>query len=773
MSSLFLIASDAGRTLFGTLQQITSSGTLGNLWNVTTGSWAASVAINDRKITLTEGTLNDIGSYTGGTGTLSTYTGLMVKKVHDQVDSNRVVGIDLVRVISGVEQPYAAASDLTGLPALVRTELNSNPVPASNMRGTDSALLAAIYTAPDNASIVAGAASASTAATQATTAATNSGDAKTAAESVETRLTISRAAKIDNLDVLLSTRSTLTAAEVRTELNSNPVPSSNMRGTDNALLAASYTAPANATIATAAADALASKTAAQSVDGKLTSTRAGYLDNLSAGAVAQQTTVAAISNSVRVKLDTAADGEVPASGSNTYLITLLLYDTNGNMEAPDSTPTFTATNAAGTSRTANLGGVTAVATGHYTTTYVVTSAHSVETITILASVVEGGATIKAVTSIAIGPEGSASGGTGAFLSADRTKLEAIFDKLPSKPYLTATAAADGDIDASEMTGDKSAFKADVSALATTVNVSAVPAAVRSELNSNPVPASNMRGTDNALLAASYTAPDNANIAAAAASASTAASSAGTAASQATAANVAAQSVDGKLTSTRAGYLDNLDATITSRGSQADLTAVKAKTDLITGGIALEATSQAIKAKTDLLPTQPAAVGNIPTASQVATAVDSTLSSSHPGDWAAGGDATEAKQDTIIAAIGGIVPTPPSAVPVVSTARTWKLYETGEDALSPNIVTLPAGATVVLAMDFGKVLNPGTGITSVGSVTDLSVNALVPTDKLPSQDRQAAHFTVTGLTAGETYDIRVTVATSDLQTLIGRGTLKAE
>ena len=773
MSSLFLVASDAGRTLFGTLQQITASGTLGDVWNVTTGSWVTSASINDRKIALTEGTLNDIGSYTGGTGALGTYTGLMVKKVHDGTDGNRVVGIDLARVSNGIEQAYAVSADITGVPAAVRAELNSNPVPASNMRGTDNALLAASYTAPDNASIVTAAAQATTAATQATTAAAQSTLAKTAAESVETRLTAPRAANLDNLDAAVSTRSTLTASAVRAELNSNPVPASNMRGTDNALLAASYTAPDNATLTTAAADALAAKVASQSVDTKVTSTRAGYLDNLSGGAVALQSTVSAISNSVRAKLDLTSEGEVPGSGANTYLITLLLYDTNGNMEDADANPTFTAANAAGTSRTANLGTVTRVGLGHYTTTYVVTSAHSVETVNILATIVENGATIKAISTISIGPEGSSTGGTGAFLAADRTKLEAIFDKLPSKPYLTATSAADGDIDASQMDGDKSAFKADISTLATLVSVAAVPAAVRTELNSNPVPASNMRGTDNALLAASYTAPDNANIASAAASASTAAAQATTAATQSTAANVAAQSIDGKLTSTRAGKIDFLDALISSRGVQTDVTAIKAKTDLITGGLALEATSAAIRAKTDLLPSQPAAVGNIPTASQIATAVDATLTSAHPGNWAAGGDATQAKQDTIIAAIGGIVPAPPSVVQVVSPARTWKLYETGEDALSPNIVTLPAGATVVLAMDFSKVLNPGTGITSVGSVTDVSVNGLVATNKLPSQDRQSAHFTVAGLVTGKTYDFKVTVATSDGQTLLGRGLLRVD
>src|SRR5690606_5865156 len=153
------------------------------------------------------------------------------------------------------------------------------------------------------------------------------------------------------------------------------------------------------------------------------------------------------------------------------------------------------------------------------------------------------------------------------------------------------------------------------------------------------------------------------------------------------------------------------------------------------GLATEVMLTAVKAKTDLLPAQPAAVSSIPTASQIATQVDSTLSVSHPGNWAAGGDATSAKQDQILAAVAGIVPAAPS--PVHVDHLRWKLSPDSESGIAPNLLVVAAGSTIFVAMDFSELLNPGTGVTAVGAVTDVSGNGLVPTDLAPSQNRLAA------------------------------------
>lgn len=772
MSSLFVVAAETGRTLFGTLQQITSNGVPGNYWSVTLGQWASSVPINDRKVTLTEGGLNDLSRYTGGTGALGTYSGYALKQIHDQNQSNRVIGIDIIWLSSGVEQRNSIASDLSALPLATWSTINSQGgVLSSNMRGTDAAMLAASYVAPDNANIAAGAASAATAASQSTTAATSAGLAQIAAQAVEGRLTVGRAANLDNLNATVSSRSTLTAADVKSHIDANGgVVASNMRGTDSALLAASYVAADNANITVAATQATAAATAAGNVDTRLTATRAGYLDNLSGGAVALQTTVAAITNTTRAKLVAPAEAQIPAAGSRVFTVDLLLYDTAGNMETPDGTPTIAAANESGVDRSANLSAVSTIGTGHYRATYTVATSHAEEQIVLTWTAVEGGQSLKATHMMTV--VGISSGG--GFTTADRSKLETMFNKLPSKPYLVGTNATDGDIDLDQLEGNRGAFMADVSALATAASITALPASVVTYANANGgIVSSNMRGTDNAMLASGYTAPDNANIAAAASSAATAASGASTAATQATAAASAAQTVEGRLTTGRAANLDNLDALISSRSDFDPLTDTVV---LAAGqGLATAADLAAVKAKTDLLPAQPAATSDIPTASQIAVQVDSTLTTSHgAGSWSGGGgDATEAKQDAILAAVALVNPAPPSPTQIVSKQRTWRLYNDGEDSLAPQLIYLPAGTAGRLAMDFEGLLNPGTGVAGITSITDLSGEGLVPTNAAPSQDRMQAHFNVTGLTAGKRYELRVTVSTSDGQTLSGRGQLRVE
>lgn len=774
MSSIFGTVAETGRNFYGTLRQISASGVPGNYWNVTLGEWASSVPINDRKIAMTEAGLGSLGLYLGGTGALGTYTGIIAKLIHDADADDIVVGVGFEYALAGIEQRFAVASDLTSLPLATWAMIQSQGgVTSSNMRGTDSALLAAGYTAPDNANIAAAAASAATAASQSTTAATAASLAQISAQAVDTRLTTARATKLDNLDATVSSRSSHNAAAVVSAIESaGGVTSSNMRGTDNALLASGYTAPNNAGIATAAADATAAKTAAQTVESRVTATRAGYLDNLSGGAVATQAAVNAIQNTTRAKVVAATEAYLPDAGTETYVVELLLYDTAGNMEDPDSLPTLAAANQSGVDRSSKLGTVTYVSVGHYRATYTVSSTDAAERVIFTWYATESGSSIKATHLMNVVSVG-AGGGTGSFTTDDRAKLVAVFDKLPSKSYLTGTAASDGDINLDELTGDRSTFKADVSSLATAAAVSGVPAAVQSYAAANGgLLSSNMRGTDNALLASGYTAPDNSGIATAATQATTAATQASTAASEAGAAKVAAQSVDSKLTVARAAKIDNLDAAISSRSTFDPATD---GVDIDAGhGLATAAELAAVKAKTDLLPSQPAATGDIPTASQVAVQVNSTLSTAHgAGAWTgSGGDATEAKQDAILAAIAGVAPAPPSPVNV-NKQRTWVLDADGEDSLAPGIVHQPAGSSVTLAMDFGRLLNPGTSIGSVGAVTEISGTPVTISNQLPSQDRRQAHFTVSALVSGAKYQFRVTVATSDGQTLSGRGYLIVE
>ena len=173
MAILVAAVGDSGRTLFATLQQITASGTRGLIWDVTGAQWASNPAVADRKITLTEGTSPNLGMYTGGiSGSVSTYTGQALLQVHDDDDADTIVGGNVIYIDSSSEARDATIADADDA-AAIQTYINANGgVESNNMRGTDSALLAASYTAPDNTGISNAESQATTAATQATTAAT-------------------------------------------------------------------------------------------------------------------------------------------------------------------------------------------------------------------------------------------------------------------------------------------------------------------------------------------------------------------------------------------------------------------------------------------------------------------------------------------------------------------------------------------------------------------------------------------------------------------------
>ena len=206
-------------------------------------------------------------------------------------------------------------------------------------------------------------------------------------------------ARIANLDATISSRTKPSDTQARVTLVDTTTINSDMRGTDNAALASNYTA-----------------------------TRAGYLDNLSVGAVATQASVNAIQNNTRTVIVVPDVIERPDSGNETYLAHLYLYDETGNMEAPDSAPTVALANSAGTDRSGRLGSTTGtlVATGHYKWVYTNTSTDTLEQLLWEFSVVEGGATrVFGRQSLLVDTSAVD------FTSSDRTNLNAICNKLPS------------------------------------------------------------------------------------------------------------------------------------------------------------------------------------------------------------------------------------------------------------------------------------------------------------------------------------------------------
>lgn len=119
---------------------------------------------------------------------------------------------------------------------------------------------------------------------------------------------------------------------------------------------------------------------------------------------------------------------------------------------------------------------------------------------------------------------------------------------------------------------------------------------------------------------------------------------------------------------------------------------------------------------------------------------------------------------------------------VSQSRTWVLNRWSDAIIANNVVEVGEGAAVVLSMDFGRVLNhlgnaqawpPDTSLASVVSAVDITGDpALTFSNVQTSQNRLQAHFTVSsGLVAGNSHTVKVTVTTTDGQTLIGKGLLQ--
>jgi hypothetical protein len=181
----------------------------------------------------------------------------------------------------------------------------------------------------------------------------------------------------------------------------------------------------------------------------VTTARMGYVDNLNVGgAVASSAQVTGLNVNTRANLNVPIEIETPDASTQTYKIRLHLYDLLGNMEAPDSTPTVTLVNAAGTDRSSRLSAASNPSTGVYTWDYTATAGDAEEQLIWVFSVVEGGVT-RTYPSTSYVVEFTAY----RFDSSDRTKLNAIHAKLPSKTYITGTTNSDGDVQMDEATGN--------------------------------------------------------------------------------------------------------------------------------------------------------------------------------------------------------------------------------------------------------------------------------------------------------------------------------
>jgi len=176
---------------------------------------------------------------------------------------------------------------------------------------------------------------------------------------------------------------------------------------------------------------------------RLSSARAGYLDNLNVGgAVASQADVNNLNQSAsrRVLLTALGQMERPESGSTTFQIEARTYTADGALVNADSTPTLTATGTTTGSLAANLSVASNPSTGVYRWTYTVSSGDTLEQVRLDLSAVISSDTETMCLMTQVADFVAAT-----FTTADRTKIDAIHGKLPSVSYLAGAAASDGKV----------------------------------------------------------------------------------------------------------------------------------------------------------------------------------------------------------------------------------------------------------------------------------------------------------------------------------------
>lgn len=174
---------------------------------------------------------------------------------------------------------------------------------------------------------------------------------------------------------------------------------------------------------------------------RLSAARAGYLDNLNTGGlVASQSDVQGITQAQRVRVLPPPQMERPDSGSTSFRIWIYAYNSQHEAEDLDSNPTVTIENNTGTDRSANLGTVTkpGATTGQYYVDYTVADDHAIESLIVKVVATEGGQAVGFAQPTHVVDTTAVD-----FTSADRSKLDAIHGKIPSKPYLTGSDSADG------------------------------------------------------------------------------------------------------------------------------------------------------------------------------------------------------------------------------------------------------------------------------------------------------------------------------------------
>lgn len=159
-----------------------------------------------------------------------------------------------------------------------------------------------------------------------------------------------------------------------------------------------------------------------------TETRALYLDKLNiSGQVAGRAEVTAIQNNTRVVRSVPTIIERPDNATpTTYRIELFLYDSDGNMEAPDSAPTVELVDESGNDKSSRLDNTTMVfvSTGVYRVIYSASSTDELQQLNWTFTVVEGGKTRKYGNQTIVVDTTAVD-----FTSSDRTNLQSVLTNV--------------------------------------------------------------------------------------------------------------------------------------------------------------------------------------------------------------------------------------------------------------------------------------------------------------------------------------------------------
>jgi len=264
---------------------------------------------------------------------------------------------------------------------------------------------------------------------------------------------------------MLSTDAQTGVVLPRVTLVDTTTTNTDMRGTDNAALAATAlsTATWSGTLATnlgtlaghdpgstlASASAVSAlQTTANAINstvtlnadtsgtttllGRVTSSRAGFWDNLNVGgSVASHADIVNFTQSMPNALVVTSLVYPVESTNKAYPITLYIWNENGQLQDADGgTITSAITNAVGTDRSSNFSGWTHGSTGTYTATYTVTTSATLEPLVMKFS---GTTTTNSIASnfVAVTQPQVNADGSVSFSSTDRTNLTAIYNKLPA------------------------------------------------------------------------------------------------------------------------------------------------------------------------------------------------------------------------------------------------------------------------------------------------------------------------------------------------------